>query len=91
MTKTDLIEAVAASAGIKKDQASKAVNAVLGVVTDTLARGESVALTGFGTFLVRDRAARTVRNPTSGGKVDVPARRVPAFKPGKGLRDSVSG
>ncbi len=90
MTKTDLIEAVAASAGMKKDQASKAVNTVLKVVTDTLARGESIALTGFGTFLVRDRAARTVRNPTQSGTINVPARRVAAFKPGKALRDSVS-
>lgn len=91
MNKTDLIDAVAASSGMKKDQAAKAVNTVLRVVSDTLARGESIALTGFGTFLVRDRAARTVRNPSKGGHVEVPKRRVPAFKPGKGLRDSVAG
>lgn len=90
MTKNDLIDAVAESSGLKKDQASKAINAVLRVVTDTLSRGESIALTGFGTFMVRDRAARTVRNPVTGGQLNVEKRRVPAFKPGKGLRDSVS-
>lgn len=90
MTKSDLIDAVTASSGLKKDQASKAVNAVFSVIKDTLTRGESVALTGFGTFNVRDRAARTVRNPTTGGTVNVAKRRVAAFKPGKGLRDSVA-
>lgn len=90
MTKNDLIDAVASSTAMKKEQASKAVNAVLRVLTDSLARGESVALTGFGTFMVRDRAARVVRKPAGTGSVNVPARRVPTFKPGKGLRDSVA-
>lgn len=90
MTKNDLIESVAATGAMTKVQAGKAVNMVLKAVTEALSRGESVAITGFGTFTVRERAGRTVRNPSGGDMVKVPPRRVPSFKPGKQLRDRVA-
>ncbi len=90
MTKNDLIDAVSVSSGLPKTQAGKAVGAIINALTDALSRGESVALTGFGTFSVRDRAERSVRNPHSGNQIAVAARRVPSFKPGKVLREKVS-
>ncbi len=90
MNKTELTDAVAEAAGITKADASRALDAVLGSITDALAKGEQISLIGFGTFLVRDRAARTGRNPQTGAEIQIAAAKVPAFKPGKALKDAVN-
>ncbi len=89
MNKTELIEAVASRTGSSKADADRAVNAFVDVVEDTLVRGEKVTVTGFGTFEVRDRAARMGRNPQTGAPLHIPATKTPAFKAGKGLKDAV--
>lgn len=89
MTKQDLIAAVADMAGMTKVDAAKAVDAVSGVISSALARGEKVTWTGFGTYEVRSRAARMGRNPQTGEALHIPASKTPAFKAGKGLKDSV--
>lgn len=88
MNKTELINAVAA-AGLSKKDAGIAVDAVLASIGDTLAKGESVALLGFGTFSVKERAAREGRNPRTGETVKIAAAKVPAFKAGKALKDKI--
>ncbi len=90
MNKSELIDAVAASADIPKAQAGRALDAVLESVTGALAKGEQVVLVGFGTFSVKDRAARTGRNPQTGDPIDIPAATIPAFKAGKALKDAVN-
>ena len=89
MTKTDLIAAVAAKSGLTKKDAEKAVSAVLETVTETLVAGEKVALVGFGTFEVRERAAREGKNPATGEVISIAASKVPAFKAGKALKDAI--
>lgn len=89
MTKTELVAKVAADAGLEKKSAEKAVSAVLEAVTKALENGEKVSLIGFGTFEVRDRAARTSVSPATGKKVEIAARKVPVFKAGKALKDAV--
>lgn len=89
MNKTELIEAVADSADLSKATASRAVDAVVESVTDALKEGDQVTLVGFGTFNVRERAARTGRNPQTGESMQIPASKVPGFKPGKALKDAV--
>ncbi|NCT55444.1 HU family DNA-binding protein [bacterium] len=89
MTKTHLIEAVAKKAGITKAESARVVEAVVNSVTETLAKGEKVTLTGFGTFEVRQRAARMGRNPQTGATIQIPAQRTPAFRSGKSLKDAV--
>lgn len=89
MNKSELIDAVAGETELSKAAAGRAVEAVLEAITGELTKGESVTLIGFGTFLVRDRAARTVRNPRTGETKPVPATKVPAFKAGKALKDAV--
>ncbi len=89
MNKTELVDAVAANADIPKTVASKAVDAVLESVTETLAKGDKVTLIGFGTFEVRERSARTGRNPKTNEPMEIPATKVPAFKAGKKLKDAV--
>ncbi|MBR1810563.1 MAG: HU family DNA-binding protein [Clostridia bacterium] len=91
MNKTELISAVAAKSESTKKDAEKAVNAVLAVVSETLAGGDSVQIAGFGTFEVRERAEKQGRNPRTGETITVPAAKVPAFKAGRGLKDAVSG
>lgn len=92
MTKTELIEAVAKSAALSKRAAGEAVTAVLDSIEDALAKGEKVQIVGFGTFEVRDRAARTGRNPQDPEKtIEIPAKKVPVFRPGKALKDKVNG
>jgi DNA-binding protein HU-beta len=91
MNKTELIDAVAAETGGSKADAQKSVEAVLDTITTSLKKGDRVALTGFGTFEVRDRAARTGRNPQTGEAIKVKASKVPAFKAGQGLKNAVSG
>lgn len=91
MNKTELVEAVAASTGGTKADAQRSVDAVLDTITKSLKKGDRVALTGFGTFEVRARSARTARNPQTGEPIKVKASKVPAFKAGQGLKNAVSG
>lgn len=90
MNKAELIAAVAASADLPKATASTVLDAFLATITSSLQRGESVALVGFGTFEVKQRAAREGRNPQTGGTLSIAAAQVPGFKPGKGLKDAVN-
>ena len=89
--KADLIDGVASKSGLTKKDATAAVEALFEVVTETLAEGERVQVIGFGTFEVRERAARKGRNPQTGEEIQIPATKVPAFKAGKGLKDAVKG
>lgn len=89
MTKTDLIAKVADMAGMTKVDANKAIDAVVEAVQASLARGEKVTWTGFGTFEVRNRAARMGRNPQTGAPLHIAASKTPAFKSGKSLKDAV--
>ena len=87
--KADLIDGVASKSGLTKKDATAAVEGLLETVTETLADGERVQLIGFGSFEVRDRAARKGRNPQTGEEIQIAATKVPAFKAGKGLKDAV--
>lgn len=89
MNKTELIEAVANATELTKKDASKAVDAVFDTILNALKNGEKVQLIGFGNFEVRDRAARKGRNPQTGEEIEIPASKVPAFKPGKALKEAV--
>lgn len=89
MNKSELIEAVAQSADISKAAAGRAVDGVLQTITQALQEGDQVTLVGFGTFLVRERAARTGRNPRTGEAIQIQASKVPSFKAGKALKDAV--
>ncbi|MFB6349094.1 HU family DNA-binding protein [Moraxella marmotae] len=90
MNKSELVDSVAQSAGLTKEQAAKAVNAFTASVQGALQRGDDVVLVGFGTFSVKERAARTGRNPKTGEEIQIAASKVPSFKAGKGLKDSVN-
>ncbi len=90
MNKGELIDAVAASAGLSRADATKAVDAVLDNVTSALSGGDSVSLVGFGTFSVKARAARMGRNPRTGEAIQIKASKVPGFKAGKALKDAVN-
>jgi len=90
LNKTDLIAHVASKADMTKKDAEQVVNAFFAAIEDALKVGDKVQLIGFGTFEVRDRQARKGRNPQTGDEIDIPATRVPAFKAGKALKDSVS-
>jgi len=90
MNKADLIESVATFADLSKADATKAVDAFIQSVTSTLKSGNEVTLVGFGTFKVKDRAARMGRNPQTGAAISIPASRVPGFKAGKALKDAVN-
>ena len=90
MNKSDLIDAMAADAGISKVAAKAALESFTGNVTSALKGGSKVALVGFGTFQVKDRAARTGRNPQTGEPIQIKASRVPGFKAGKALKDAVN-
>lgn len=89
MNKTDLVNAVAEKTGLTKKDAEKAVAAVLDSITETLKGGDKVQLVGFGTFEVRNRAAKQGHNPRTGEPMTVPASKLPAFKAGKALKDAV--
>lgn len=91
MNKGQLIAKVADKTNMTKKAASEAVEAVLESISEALIAGERVTLVGFGTFEVRDRAPRRGVNPATGEAIDIPASRVPAFKAGRSLRDSVAG
>jgi DNA-binding protein HU-beta len=90
MNKSELTEAVASSADLSKAAAAKVVDAVIEAVTNSLKSGEQVAIAGFGTFLVRERSARTGRNPRTGELMEIKASKVPSFKAGKALKDAVN-
>ena len=90
MNKSELIAAVAKEADLTKKDAEAAVNAVTGVITDALKAGDKVQLVGFGTFETRARAARTGKNPRTGETIEIEASKVPAFKAGKALKDTVN-
>ncbi len=89
MNKTELVAAVAKKAKITKVDAGNAVNATIESISNTLKKGDKVTLIGFGTFEVRKRAARTGRNPRTGEPLKIKASKVPAFKAGKTLKDTV--
>ena len=90
MKKVELIEAVAAKAGINKADAGRAVDATIATITEALVKGDKVPLVGFGTFAVSERAARTGRNPQTGETVEIAARRAVTFKAGAALKDAVN-
>ncbi|WP_069469893.1 HU family DNA-binding protein [Candidatus Marithrix sp. Canyon 246] len=90
MNKSELVQAVADLSELTKTDAAKAVDALLESIKDTLAKGDTVTLIGFGTFGVRERAARVGRNPRTGERLDIKAANVPVFKPGKALKDAVN-
>lgn len=89
MNKTELVSSVAEKAELTKKDAEKAVNALFASIEEALAGGEKVQLVGFGTFEVRERKARTGRNPQTGEEIQIPAAKVPAFKAGKSLKEAV--
>lgn len=89
MNKADLADAVFSKLGGTKKSAEDAVDTVFDNITASLTKGEEVSIAGFGTFSVKARAAREARNPRTGEKVHVPATKVPKFRPGKGLKDSI--
>ncbi|WP_347860470.1 HU family DNA-binding protein [Salimicrobium sp. PL1-032A] len=89
MNKTDLINAVSEQADLSKKDATQAVDSVFESIMDSLKDGEKVQLIGFGNFEVRERSARKGRNPQTGEEIEIPASKVPAFKPGKALKDAV--
>lgn len=89
MNKTELINNVAERAELSKKDATKAVDAVFETIINTLKEGDSIQLLGFGNFEVRERAARTGRNPQTGEEIEIPAGKVPAFKAGKQLKEAV--
>lgn len=91
MNKSQLIEKIAEGADISKASAGRALDSFIESVTGALKEDSSVALVGFGTFSVRERAARTGRNPQTGESIEIAAAKVPAFKAGKALKDACNG
>jgi integration host factor subunit beta len=90
MTKAELVEEVARSTELTKKHAEIIVNTVFESIVDSLKAGEKIELRGFGSFRIRKRGARIGRNPKTGAKVKVPAKRIPYFKPGKDLREMLN-
>jgi DNA-binding protein HU-beta len=90
MNKTELIDAAASSAGMRKTDVQAALDAVLDAITEEVGRGNKVTLTGFGNFELRERAARIGRNPQTGEEIHVAASKTPAFKAGKSFKDAVN-
>ncbi|MBB3935091.1 HU family DNA-binding protein [Aureimonas phyllosphaerae] len=90
MNKNELVAAVADKSKLSKQDATTAVDAVFDALQDAMAKGDDVRLVGFGTFSVSHRAASKGRNPSTGAEVDIPARNVAKFTPGKGLKDAVN-
>ncbi|MBC17283.1 MAG: DNA-binding protein [Desulfovibrio sp.] len=89
MTKAELVAKIAEKNGTSKAQAEASMNAILDIITDELAAGNKLTLTGFGTFSVSERKARTGRNPRTGDEIKIPATKVAQFKPGKVLKEAV--
>jgi len=90
VNKTELIEAIAASADLPKAAAGRALDAMVEAITAALKQDDPVVLVGFGTFAVKARAARTGRNPQTGLPIEIAAAKIPSFKPGKALKDAVN-
>jgi DNA-binding protein HU-beta len=90
MNKTDLVNAISSKSGLNKKNSEAALNALISTVQDTLKNGDKVVLVGFGTFEVRERAARKGRNPQTKEEITIPASKAPVFKAGKGLKDIVN-
>ncbi|HST45919.1 MAG TPA: HU family DNA-binding protein [Luteimonas sp.] len=90
MNKNDLVQAVADESSLSRADATRAVDAVVAAVSKALKQGDTVSLVGFGTFLVRERAARTGRNPRTGDEIKIAASKNPVFKAGKALKDAVN-
>lgn len=90
MNKSELTDAIADVADISRASAARALDAALNAIQGSLQNGEPVALVGFGTFSVRERAARTGRNPRTGEEIEIAAAKLPAFKPGKALKDALN-
>jgi DNA-binding protein HU-beta len=90
VNKTEMIDRIAESADISKAAAGRALDAAIDAITSSLKQADPVALVGFGTFSVRERAARTGRNPQTGAPIQIAAAKVPAFKPGKALKDALN-
>jgi DNA-binding protein HU-beta len=90
VNKAELIDSIAASADIPKAAAGRALDAMIEAVEGALKKGDSVALVGFGTFSVKERAARTGRNPQTGKPIQIAAAKIPSFKAGKALKDAVN-
>lgn len=90
MNKSDFVSAVSDAAGLTKVEGGKAVEAFIDTVKKALKKGDSVALVGFGTFIVRKRAARTGRNPRTGAQIKIKASKNPSFKAGKALKDALN-
>ena len=90
VNKSQLIDKIAANADISKAAAGRALDAFIDAVTEALKEGDSVALVGFGTYAVRERAARTGRNPQTGATIQIASAKIPSFKPGKALKDAVN-
>ncbi len=90
MKKSELVAIMAEKAELKKVDAEKALNAFVEAVTDALAKGDKIALVGFGTFETKKRAARKGKNPQTGAVINIAASTVPAFKAGRGLKDAVN-
>ena len=89
MNKSELIDAVSAKAGLTKADTDRAFKAFVEVITESMAKGETIALVGFGTFLVRERQARSGRNPRTGETISIESAKIPAFKASKALKDAV--
>ena len=90
MNKSDLIEAMADSADISKAAAGRALDGLLDAITNAVKNDDTVSIVGFGTFLLRERAARTGRNPKTGKEIEIAASKSPAFKAGKAFKDAVN-
>ena len=89
MNKAELIEEASGETGLTKKETGNVVDALTETITNTLSKGEKVTLVGFGTFQVMERKARTGRNPQTGQTIQIPAKKVPKFRPGKSLREAV--
>lgn len=90
MNKTELVSAIAKEAEVTKEIANTTLDATIKVITKALKSGDSITLVGFGTFQVKDRAAREGRNPKTGETIQIKASKVPSFKAGKNLKDAVN-
>jgi DNA-binding protein HU-beta len=91
VNKAELIDAIAVSADLSKADATRAIESVLETITTALKAGDAVNLVGFGSFAVKERAARTGRNPQTGAAIEIAASKAAVFKPGKALKDSLNG
>ena len=90
MNKSELIDAIAETADISKAAAGRALDGMMSAVTEAMKKGDQVSLIGFGTFSVKERAARTGRNPLTGEAIQIKASKIPSFKAGKALKDAVN-